>query len=183
MAAGVEAAPSSHWRSTCDGSESWWVNAATGEAAWQLPFGASTACGWSQGGALDATPPPLWLHSSSGALRCLPPPPSDAQRDRAIQSALGRRAEYRRSLSGGERAFKRGKRSTGQRVWRREKEAVEDLPPGAHTLCGWWHSAASGQWVHAGSGATTGTPPPLPKAEADVVIRAHLRAVEAAEAL
>ena len=82
--------------------------------------------------------------------------------------------------------FKRGKRSNGQRVWRRERgkrEAVVELPLGARTECGWWHSTASGLWMHAGSGATADAPPPLSKAEADKLIRAHLRAMEAAEAL
>ena len=149
----------------------------------------------SAGGARGRTlaPPPLWVHSGSGALRCLPPPPTDTLREKAVESALGRRAEYSRFLSGEEGQeggegglFKRGKRSNGQRVWRRERgkrEAVVELPLGARTVCGWWHSTASGLWMHAGSGTTADAPPPLSKAEADKLIRAHLRAMEAAEAL
>ena len=85
--------------------------------------------------------------------------------------------------------FKRAKGSSSsggqRRVWRNQRtgEAVGDLPPGACTTCGWWHSAASGMWMHAGSGATMHSPPPLSMTEADKRIRAHLGAMEAAEAL
>ena len=138
---------------------------------------------------MGTVPPLLWVHSDSGALRSLPPPPNDALREKAIESALGRRAEYRQFLSGeeGQEAgvFKRAKRSNGQRVWRREGtgEAVVSLPLGSRTVCGWWHSTASGLWMHAGSGATKDAPPSLSKAEADKIISVHLRTMEAAEAL
>ena len=153
----------------------YWHQRSTGESAWTLPPGAQTSCGWRHQGELQQ-----WHHAETGAVS-LAPPSASSPTDAALERARERLAALREGHEEG-REWVRGE---GERAWVQPSSGavLEELPGDARTACGWWRSRALNLWIHSGSGATSALPPALSSAQANSLIQAHLRVMEAARQL
>jgi hypothetical protein len=161
------------------GQPAYWHHPHTGASAWTLPPGAHTACGWAQ--ELQVDTEPLWRHLESGALCTAPPPAGEQERHAVTAGASERSAIYAHGHSPGDEWV----RADSESGWRQLSTGAtaSELPDGARTACGWWRLDSLGMWLHVGSGATSKHPPSLRSQDAAALIRAHLRAMEAARSL
>jgi len=154
-----------------------WHNPFTGESVWTLPPGAETSCGWREDLASG-----LWRHRPSGAERLSLPPRAYHNLARSIikQAAL-RSEEYQNSHQAVHEWVRTGSEEFAWFQPSTETKTVTELPPDAHTSCGWWFHEGLHMWVHKGSGATSKIPPSPNPELALSHIKAHLRSQEARE--